>query len=104
MRPSSTAADHAFEVVAMLSPDDSARQRAVQAALRVVAAHGIEHLTTRSLAREVGLTQPAIYRHFNGKNALIREVHHAVAALFRQAPAPRSPRSTTPFLPSTAPQ
>lgn len=69
----------------MLSPDNSARQRAVQAALRVVAARGIEHLTTRSLAREVGLTQPAMYRHFNGKNALIREVHHAVAALFRQA-------------------
>lgn len=68
----------------MLSHDNSARQRTVHAALKVVAAQGIEHLTTRSLAVEAGLTQPAMYRHFDTKDALMRDVYRAVAALFKR--------------------
>lgn len=69
-------------LLTMLSPDNSARDRTVRAAMDVVQARGVEHLTTRVLAMRLGLTQPALYRHFATKDELTQEVHRAVAALF----------------------
>lgn len=50
------------------------RARSLRAALDVVRDEGIAELTTRALARRSGLTQPAIYRHFSGKDELVSAV------------------------------
>lgn len=61
----------------MLSTDNQmhpTRARSLRAALDVVRDEGIAELTTRALARRSGLTQPAIYRHFSGKDELVSAV------------------------------
>lgn len=52
------------------------------AALDVVREEGIERLTTRAIARRSGLTQPAIYRHFAGKDDLVRTALGEIRSLF----------------------
>lgn len=67
----------------MLSTDNrSTRRRSLDAAVEVVRADGIHELTTRAIARRSGLTQPAIYRHFSGKEELVGEVLSEVRGLF----------------------
>jgi AcrR family transcriptional regulator len=59
----------------MLSHDNTpTRIRSLRAAVEVVRAEGLGELTTRAIARQSGLTQPAIYRHFQNKEQLVREV------------------------------
>jgi AcrR family transcriptional regulator len=41
------------------------------AAWRHIAEHGVESLSLRAVAREVGVTAPAIYRHFPSRNHLV---------------------------------
>lgn len=68
----------------MLSTDNpvTTRGRSLRAALDVVRSEGILELTTRAIARRSGLTQPAIYRHFEGKDDLVREVLGEIRSLF----------------------
>ena len=42
------------------------------AALRLIAERGIQNLTIRNLAKSIGVTEAAIYRHFPGKSEIIR--------------------------------
>lgn len=59
----------------MLSLDNlPTRERSLQAAVEVVREVGIGEVTTRAIAGVSGLTQPAIYRHFAGKEELVSEV------------------------------
>lgn len=67
----------------MLSGDNTPRGRTLQAALAVVRAKGAAQLSTRALAGRIGLTQPALYRHFSSKSELDREVHQAIQGLFK---------------------
>jgi TetR/AcrR family transcriptional regulator, fatty acid metabolism regulator protein len=46
----------------------------VAAALRLIEKKGIQNLTTRNLAREVGITEPGIYRHFRNKQDILLSV------------------------------
>ncbi len=46
----------------------------VQAAIRLAARTGPDRVTARDLAREVGLTQPAVFRHFPTMSAIWSEV------------------------------
>jgi len=43
-------------------------------AMRIIATEGLRALSTRHLAEEVGITEPAIYRHFRNKETLIQEL------------------------------
>ncbi len=51
------------------------------AALRIIATHGIAALSTRALAAEVGLTSGAIFRHFASLEALLDAVVGRVEAV-----------------------
>ncbi|WP_406635934.1 TetR/AcrR family transcriptional regulator [Amycolatopsis sp. WGS_07] len=55
-------------------------ERAVREALDLVDAGGLESLTMRQLADRLGLHLPAIYRLFDGKDALIDEMAEAILA------------------------
>lgn len=49
------------------------RQKQItSAALQLIAKQGIQCLTIRNLADAVGVTEAAVYRHFPGKNAIVR--------------------------------
>lgn len=49
----------------------------VQRAIAVFARHGF-HVSTRDLARELGITQPLLYRYFPSKEALVDRVYDEV--------------------------
>lgn len=46
----------------------------IQAAIRVIAQQGYEKLTTKTLAKSVGISDAALYRHFASKNELIKMI------------------------------
>jgi len=55
-------------------PSRDTRSQIVAAALREFEAHGYEASTVRSIARDVGLTTPALYYHFANKEAILMAV------------------------------
>ncbi len=46
----------------------------VQAAIALIARRGYKYLTTKNLARELNLTEAALYRHFASKDELIARI------------------------------
>lgn len=55
--------------------DTGVRQEQIaQAALSLIARHGLKRLSVAAVARRVGLVPSAIYRHFDGKEAVIDTV------------------------------
>jgi AcrR family transcriptional regulator len=56
------------------------QEQLAQAALDLIAEHGIEQLNVARVARRVGLVPSALYRHFSGKDDLV----DAVVALIRK--------------------
>ncbi|MGA5629675.1 TetR/AcrR family transcriptional regulator [Streptomyces cellulosae] len=55
---------------------------ALRAARRLIATEGIEALSLSAVAREVGVTPPALYRYFEGKPGLTLAVYEAVTRDF----------------------
>ena len=52
------------------SPAQSRKQQIVQTVLELVAAHGTEALSAQLVADAIGITQPAVFRHFPTKEAM----------------------------------
>jgi len=46
----------------------------VDAAIRIIARQGFRELTTKNLAKELKLTEAALYRHFNSKHDLVQTI------------------------------
>ncbi|MCR6481225.1 TetR/AcrR family transcriptional regulator C-terminal domain-containing protein [Amycolatopsis sp. OK19-0408] len=53
---------------------------AVRVALRLLEAEGLDKLTVRRLATELGVKAPALYWHFSGKRALLDHLTDAIVA------------------------
>jgi len=62
-------------------PTAERRQQIVLAALKLLASEPVERVTTRAIAAEVGISQPALFRHFASRAAILE----AVAAYSRDA-------------------
>lgn len=55
--------------------DFSTRQlEIIEAATKLIGDKGIQNLTTKNLAAEMGFSEPALYRHFNGKTEILKSV------------------------------
>jgi AcrR family transcriptional regulator len=54
----------------------------VQAAIRVIAADGLDALTTQRLADDLGVRPMALYTHFRDKNAILRAVARELFSRF----------------------
>lgn len=52
-------------------PAEDRRREIADAALRVIAANGLGRFTSLAIAREVGLTDAALFRHFASKDAIV---------------------------------
>lgn len=50
------------------------RRSLIEEAVRTIQAHGVEHLTLRSVGERLGVSRTALYRHFSGKQALLTAV------------------------------
>jgi len=46
----------------------------IDAATNLIGAKGIQNLTTKNLAAEMGFSEPALYRHFKGKTEILESV------------------------------
>jgi AcrR family transcriptional regulator len=55
-------------------PAAERREQIIAATLNLLARTSVESLTTRELASELGLTQPALFRHFRNRDALLLAV------------------------------
>jgi AcrR family transcriptional regulator len=71
-------------------PTSSTRQRLLEGAARVFARDGIAGSTTREIAREAGVNEVTLFRHFQSKDgliaAVIRENFGAAAIQAHQVP------------------
>ena len=47
------------------------QEEIIEVALELIAGKGMGSLTIRNIAREIGVTEPAIYRHFDSKYAIL---------------------------------
>ncbi len=60
-------------------PSAQRREQIVEAVLRIIGRQGLTSLTTSTLAREVGVTTGALFRHFATLDEILREVvRHAL--------------------------
>jgi AcrR family transcriptional regulator len=57
------------------------RKELIEAALRLVARKGSDRLTAEQLAREVGISQPGVFRHFSSMDRLFESIGEHVLAL-----------------------
>ncbi|MFG2652599.1 TetR/AcrR family transcriptional regulator C-terminal domain-containing protein [Streptomyces sp. NPDC048436] len=56
------------------------KSEAARTALRLLDAHGLDKLTVRRVASELGVQAPALYWHFDGKRALLDHMTDALLA------------------------
>jgi len=47
------------------------QQEILDAAIAIIAEEGIQRLTTKELSRRIGISEPALYRHFENKLAIL---------------------------------
>ncbi len=55
-------------------PSEERRPQIVQAALDLLAGTSVERLSTRQIAERVGISQPALFRHFASRDAIFEAV------------------------------
>lgn len=66
--------------VRIRKPASTRKSEILRAAVRLASAVGPDRLTTASIAEEVGITQPAVFRHFPSKQALWEAIVGHIAA------------------------
>ena len=70
----------------------------IDAALKLTAEGGIQNLTIKNLGNALGITEPAIYRHFRSKSEIVRTMigRFDETASGRCRPTRRWPRRCSP--------
>ena len=46
----------------------------IEAATKLIGEGGVQSLTTKTLAAEIGFSEPALYRHFSDKNEILKTI------------------------------
>lgn len=76
------------------TPTEQRRHEIVEATLRMLTRLPLESITTREVARSLGLSQPALFRHFRSREALLaavvaqvrQDLEHVVEAIVSRPP------------------
>ena len=72
-------------------PADARRREIADAALRVVAEQGLPRFTAAAIAREVGVTDAALFKHFPTKEAIVLAVLDRVEEILFESFPPEDP-------------
>ncbi len=48
------------------------QEQIIKTAIRLIANKGIQNLTTKNLAKDIGISEPALYRHFDNKLEILK--------------------------------
>jgi len=56
----------------------------VNTAIRLIASQGIQNLTIKNLAQAIGFSEPALYRHFDSKYAILEAILQRFESVTRQ--------------------
>lgn len=75
-------------------PAAQRRNDFIQAAVEVIATHGIDGATTRRIAEEAGANLAMLHYCYDGKEALFSDVYEYVAGRYRDVIKDSDPRST----------
>lgn len=87
--PSSRATKRHLRLMKAAARPGLSRERITAAALSLIDREGLEALTMRGLAKELGVDPMAVYRHFSGKGELVDGVRAAVLADFEAGTSAR---------------
>lgn len=63
---------------------DVRRGQIAEAALKLVVSEGISALTVKNIARQVGVTPPALYRHYAGKTEILAAVLEHILGVYAE--------------------
>jgi AcrR family transcriptional regulator len=69
-------------------PTEERRRQIADAALHIIAEHGLRRFTVAAIAEEVGLTDGSIFRHFDDKDEIIVEAVRRLEQALRGPDAP----------------
>ncbi|EGB15428.1 regulatory protein TetR [Pseudodesulfovibrio mercurii] len=64
---------------------DVRRGQIAEAALKLVVSEGISALTVKNIARQVGVTPPALYRHYAGKTEILAAVVEHISGVYAES-------------------
>lgn len=74
--------------MAWFAADPTRPEQIVAAALELLATTPLERLTTRAIAAAVGVSQPALFRHFRSREAILLAVVQTIRVQLEQAALP----------------
>lgn len=63
-------------------PTESRQRQIADAALKIIAEQGVSRFTTAAIAHAVGITEGAIFRHFDSKEAIVLAAIDRIEELF----------------------
>lgn len=72
-------------IIRKRKPAKERKEEIVETAIKLTAECGPDRLTTEDLAKEIGITQPAIFRHFPSKSDMWDAVGNRIGALIIEA-------------------
>ncbi|AUX27910.1 uncharacterized protein SOCEGT47_085100 [Sorangium cellulosum] len=72
-------------------PGADRRRQIAEAALRIIATAGVHRLTAAEIAREVGIADGSIFRHFEDKRAIVTAAVGAFEAMLFEGFPPEDP-------------
>jgi AcrR family transcriptional regulator len=61
------------------------RGQIAEAALKLVVSEGVSALTVKNIAREVGVTPPALYRHYAGKTEILAAALDHIVGIYAES-------------------
>jgi len=70
-------------------PTEERKQQIAQAALKIIAEQGLGKFTTSAIAKEVGLSDGALFRHFKSKQDIVLAVIGRIEKMFFQGFPPQ---------------
>lgn len=73
----------------MRQPASDRRRQIAEAVLKIIGEQGVHRLTSQAIAREVGVTDGALFRHFKDKQAIVQAALDHFEALLAADPPPQ---------------
>ncbi|MBW6515037.1 MAG: TetR/AcrR family transcriptional regulator [Candidatus Cloacimonetes bacterium] len=63
-------------------PQDERREQIIKTSMQIINEEGYAAFTTRRLAEKIGISEPALYRHFNSKDDIIIKILEKMGELW----------------------